>query len=288
MRFFAATLLSVFTVFLLGGCANQNANRLDIDKAFRPLIWPEAKLLAGIDIKKLKQSPLYQKHQDQLNRLLERRGVDGMGIDLRRDVDYIGVSSDGKRVLVFAKGDFKNRSKKDATGGKLVFRNDRVALAGDPEAIRSALALEEKGSGEVPEELAARIHSLPASDEVWLVSRGKLPLADMPMRSDTRSNLGNFVNFINGMTIGAGVETGVKLDARFSCISPEAATRINDGFRGLIGLARLSTKDNETELLKVYDAFQVSKNESTVSVEADVAAQQTERLLQMATRFSER
>lgn len=287
MRLILASVLTVFSL-LSSSCATQSATGQNVDKAFQPLIWPETQVLAAIDVSRLKKSPLYVEHQDDLNQTFKRVGADRFGIDVQRDVEYLAFSSDGKRSLFFAKGNFKNVKKNELQQGDgknaVAFLGDRVAIAGSKESISSARALEEKGAGEIPEELASRLHSLAKDDAVWLVSRGPLPLEDFPMRTDMRSNLGNFVTLINGLTVGIAADTGLRLTSRVSSKTPEGATRIHDAFRGLLGLARLSTKDSETDMLRVYDAFQIKRNENIVEVNATLQGADVNKLLQRAPR----
>jgi hypothetical protein len=54
--------------------------------------------------------------------------------------------------------------------------------------------------------------------------------------------------------------------------SPDAsaARQIHDALRGLIGIGRLSTPDNQRELLRFFDAIQVSQEDRTVRVRASI------------------
>lgn len=285
MRLFPA-LLSVAAALLLSSCGTQSPTGQDIDKAFRPLIPPETKFLGAIDIARLKQSALYAARRQDIDRLYERIGADRFGIDPRRDLDYLGFFSDGRRAVIFAKGNFRNANKRELSkaGSPIEFLNDRVALAGDREAIRAARGLEAKGSGEVPEELAARLHSLPKNDALWLVGRGPLPVDNIPLANDTRSNLGNFVGLVNGITAGLALDNGLLLTGRLSTQSPAGATRIHDALRGIVALGRLSVKDNETDLLRIYDAIQIGTNGNIVEVNASLPEADVNRLLERMPR----
>ncbi len=42
---------------------------------------------------------------------------------------------------------------------------------------------------------------------------------------------------------------------------------MNDALRGTVAIGRLSTKDNETSLLKIYDAVHIERQENTVRVQ---------------------
>jgi hypothetical protein len=49
--------------------------------------------------------------------------------------------------------------------------------------------------------------------------------------------------------------------------------------RGLIGLARLSTHDNELDLLRMWDALSIAKDRQTVRVDMDLPADLTDKLI---------
>jgi energy-converting hydrogenase Eha subunit G len=49
--------------------------------------------------------------------------------------------------------------------------------------------------------------------------------------------------------------------------------------RGLIGLARLSTKDNELDLLRMWDAVSISKDQNVVRVQTDLPADLSDKLI---------
>jgi hypothetical protein len=78
------------------------------------------------------------------------------------------------------------------------------------------------------------------------------------------------------------------LHADLRCISPEDARQVHDALRGGIGLARLTTKDNQLELLKLYDAIHVSYEQQTVHVRADLSAQLADQLLGLMSGFDRR
>jgi hypothetical protein len=56
-----------------------------------------------------------------------------------------------------------------------------------------------------------------------------------------------------------------------TCISDQGAQRVRDALRGGIGLARLTTKDNQLDLLRLYDSVHVDQENSVIHVRADFA-----------------
>ena len=99
------------------------------------------------------------------------------------------------------------------------------------------------------------------------------------MPSDVQSAMSNIVAYISETATALKLDDGVHLESTLHCISPEGARRVHDALRGGIAIGRLSTKDNETDLLKIYDAVQVDQDGTAVRVHADVPADLTDKLI---------
>jgi len=84
---------------------------------------------------------------------------------------------------------------------------------------------------------------------------------------------------MRGTSLGLRFDSGSHLQARVVCKSAEGAQRVNDALRGLIGLARLSTNDNELDLLRMWDAVSIIKEEQAVRIQADLPADLTDKLI---------
>jgi hypothetical protein len=59
------------------------------------------------------------------------------------------------------------------------------------------------------------------------------------------------------------------------------ATNIRDAVRGLVGLGRLNTPDNQPDLLKVWDGISVDQQSRSISIRADMPQELVDRLVQM-------
>lgn len=288
-------------------CSKQVSSGIVVDGAFRPLIRPETNVLAGISIEKLKTAPLYQRHEKALDFPLFDASVQRLGFDPRRDITDLLFASDNKTGALMARGHFQPKeieAKLQASGlqrrpyksftllgddrNSLVFLKGGMLLAGSSKEVRSALDFKDSGAGEVPEELQERLRTLSKNDQIWIVSRQGLPLAGTPMRSEVQSALANIVEYIRGTTAGLAVDNGAHLQANLTCISAEGAHRVHDAIRGGIGLARLSTKDNENDLLKLYDSIQVDQDGSLVRVRADVSGDVADKFLNTLPQLQSR
>jgi hypothetical protein len=285
-------------LLIAAACRKTQSGGASVDGALGSAISPDAQTLFSVKLDKLKSSELYRRHQQQLdvpqlNALAER-----VGLDPRRDLSNMLLVWDGKHLLLLAQGSLSraNLEEKLTSGGAqrtayknftlftrgadaVVFPERGLAIAGSTPAVEQALEWRSSGSGAVPAELRDRMADIPSNAQVWVASRGGLPAANFPLRSDFESALSNISAFVNGTALGVRFDSGSHIQARIVCQSPEGAQRVHDALRGLIGLARLSTNDNELDLLRMWDAVSISKDQKAVRVEADLPADLSDKLI---------
>ena len=158
-------------LFLASCSKSTTSTGVTIDPDFRSLISPDAKVMAGLNVEKLKSSPLYQRHQSQLNIPMLNETSQRLGFDPRRDLKRVLFVSDGKQSYLLARGDIRPETveqKMSAMGlrptpykklsiwgdprNSLVFFKNSIALMGSTDAIHSTLDMEENGKGEIPNE----------------------------------------------------------------------------------------------------------------------------------------
>jgi hypothetical protein len=278
-------------------CMRQQIPGVVVDPAFKTLIAPDTKLLAGVDIDALKKTSFYQRHEKDLKAPILNSAAERFGVNPLRDVSELLAAWNGSDWLFMERGrwnsqdlqkrliaggaratTYRDRTVLGDNAGSLVFFKT-VALEGPTPAVRRAIEIEAAGNGEVPEELAERLRTLPKHDQIWTVSRAGLAFADLPMNSDTQTALSNITGSVRGTTAGVYVDDGVHLSIDLQCVSDQGATRVHDALRGMIGFGRLSTKDNEEDLLRAYDAIQVEKKDQTVNVRADLQGNLADRLI---------
>lgn len=287
----------VVAVVCSAGCARKPQPGITVDPAFRTLIPPDTNLLSGIEWDALKAAPFYQRHQQDLKIPMVDAATERIGLNPLQDVSKVLVVWNGNDWLLMERGRFnsadiqkkmisggattttyKNRTLLGNMLGELVFFKS-VALEGSAQTVRRAIDIESAGNGEVPEELAERLRALDKRDQIWTVNRGGLAYANLPMSADMQTALSNITGSIRGTTAGLYVDTGVHLAIDLQCVSDQGATRVHDALRGLIGFGRLSTKDNEQDLLRAYDAIQVDKSNQTVDIRADLSGDLADKLI---------
>lgn len=287
---------------LLASCSRSPATGVSVDSALESLVPPDTKLLAGLRLDKLRATPLYKKLNEQFD--LDRRldlFSQRTGLDPRRDIWQVLLVSNGNRSLVMARGHFiagemepglgmlgNSRTKyKDYTligspKTSVVFLNPGVAVAGTQIDVKNFLDRREERS-RLPDDFAAKLKAMPADDQIWLISNGVFPSSALsgPDTTGMKSLLSNFVDFIKSAQLGLHANRGAELKGNLDCVSSEGAQRVRDALKGMVGFARLSTRSDQTDLLKLYDTVQVSQNAAIVSVSAELPPDLVEPLLKM-------
>lgn len=294
----AATGALWVATIVMAGCSKPGASGINVNEAFKPLISASTTVMAGIDLDALKSSPLYAKYNSDLNlRGMEQFGQE-FGIDPARDLRELLYVSDGKKQWFMARGTLRGPEIERKLQGKgfktstykgfhiwgdgqnaLVLLKGPLAVMGTAESVREAIDTNTEGRGEVPEQIADTLRSIPKGDQVWLVSRSGLPFAAAATRTEIRSALSNIVDAVKTTVGSLHLDSGVRLQAALGCVSPDGATRVNDALRGTIAIGRLSTRDNEASLLKMYDAVQIERKENNVRVDAQLTGEQVEELV---------
>ena len=286
------------SVSLMASCSGSAPNGIAVPKPFTPLISPDATMLGGIDVEALKSSPLYARYASALNYPGLDQFATEYGIDPRRDLSQLLYVANERNQYSLVRGTFraedlerKLRSKGakadeyksikllEAPGGALAILKGPVAVVGSPEVVRGAIDTEEDGRGEVPEVIADHLRSLPKGDQAWFVSRRGLPFASAVTRTDVQSALSNIIGFIAEAMGSLRVDSGARLNAALYCSTAEGATRVHDALRATVAIGRLSTKDNETSLLKMYDAVQIERKENVVRLNAQLSGDQVDELI---------
>ncbi len=296
MRFLAPVVLA--GLLALSGCGKRAATGIAINPAFTAFISPDTKVLAGIRADELKASPLYKQHENQLQIPLVDAFSERVGFDPRRDLSDLLVAWNGKQPVFMARGRitqseleqklssfgaqrtaYKKYTLFGTASESLFFLKNDTAVAGSADVLRRVIDIHDNGTAGVPNELQQRLQALPKQDQIWAVSRQGLPFADVPMSSDIGSALSNIVAVVSGTSVGIGVDTGTHLQMDITCVSDQGAQRVRDALRGGIGLARLTTKDNEPDMLRLYDSIHVDQDQQLIHVRADLPADLTDKLL---------
>jgi hypothetical protein len=282
----------------LSSCQTVLHRSVHMDPALEALIPPDSVYLFGANLEELKQTSIYQ----QLARIAVPeldRFVQDTGVDPRKDLIEVLACSNGNGIVTMVRGSFNSHDleAKMASRGAptiswkghtlygtgntaLTFLGPSIVAAGSTPILESMIGTTSHG---VPEALRPLVDAVPERDQMWAVSAVGLPGPGINPNGSS-SRLGDVMGMLRGIqsvVVGADYRQGLNLTARLACKTENDAKHVHDALRGAIGMARLSTPDNQPELLKVYDAIQVTQGNSRVDVSADLGADQVDRLLSL-------
>ncbi|MEP7364828.1 MAG: hypothetical protein ABI972_16355 [Acidobacteriota bacterium] len=268
------------------GCERKAAAPpLGIDAGLAAMVPREATVLAGFRMDRIRKSPLYEKYFK--NRLPVGGETAKEMMQFQEQIDEVLAAMTGKDTLVLARGrldraaiEAKLRSAKveeAVIGGHKGFTKDKialvlldggVALAGPREQVEDALSRAGKIVA-LPARFFNPSRTIPAESSVWVISVGRLPAFNVPERSNL-ANLPRLMENVELATANADLSDGVKFSAAATCTTEDDAKQIQTLFRGLIGMARLSTPNDKPELLKVFDRIELKQTSRNVEVNANL------------------
>lgn len=296
-------LLCLTALLLLGSCEKSVPVGVKVDSRLASYVPSTSTLLAGVDVDSLTKSPFYKRHENQLNIQAIQGISEQIGVDPRRDLSNVLIAWSSRSPLILASGRFsadKIQPHLLSLGGKrseyrsqtligtgdqvIFFPKKNVAIGGPEQDVRAVI--DGKNNG-IPHAVIDRLGLVPGTDQAWIVSQG-LPLERFSMRSDVESALSNIVDYVSALNAGIGFDSGAHLQADVLCISQEDARQVHDALRGVIGFARLSTKDDQLGLLKLYDAIRVSYDQQSVHIHADLSPQMADDLIRLMSGMEKR
>jgi hypothetical protein len=282
----------------VAGCSRGPRAPVIIDPELADLVPPDTVALAGLRLDALRNTPVWRKWVvgkpvaplDELAR--------DTGLDLRQDVSEALLASNGKDGVVLVHGRF-NRVAWEAglekRGGKrmpyrgvtLVGGEDAaaavlsasVAVAGPARLVRSVIDQRLRRGG-APRALLEQAQGIAGDSQLWVVSLGGLgQAAQVAPEAGNLANLAKIAEMIEKSSFAADLRTGLNASAVLQCRGEQEAQTLHDALRGILGLARLSTPDSEPDLLRVWDAVQISREQRAVRVRAQVAPELLDKLL---------
>ena len=284
---------------MLAGCQPKQSASLHISPALEKLVPSDAVIVLGVNLAAIHDTAIYQKlvtrvPLPQLDRFMQQTGLDP-----RKDLSEILLCSDGKSALLLVRGKFRlsdleARFKSNGVtpanykghelfgndNGAITFLDDSTAAAGSVDEVR-ALLDQPSGRG-LPIPLRDLLRTLPASDQVYAALTGGVENLNLPLPRE--GNLGNVLQALRSVdsaTLGMNLTQGIDAIAVVNCKTERDAKFIHDLVRGLVGFGRLNTPDNQPDMLKLYDAIQVTQQQTETKVTADVPQQLADKFLDL-------
>jgi hypothetical protein len=221
-----------------------------IDIQLSARVPPTADLLAGLDLARLRASPLFAQLPPAARALLEPF----------RDARYALVVSRAGELLVIARGAFSQ-----PPPGATMATPD-LALTGAPALVREAAAAHASTGSPLlldAEPLAA------SGASVWIVARGgvALPLTGNP------ANLNRLLRDPEIVTLAAHLGDSIDLDLAARCPTPEAARSFEQSLRAAASLATLANA-RQPDVAALLGALRITRDgrQAHAAVSANAAA----------------
>jgi hypothetical protein len=222
------------TLAILAAC-RTSAPPAAIDPALSARVPAATVALAGVDLDRLRASPLYAKLPPAALVFLEPF----------RHARYVLLASTGVELLAIARG---------VVPGATQLAPD-LALSGAPDLVAAATA------AHPPAGILAPAASVATGSPIWIAVRGGVAL---PLEG----NLANVNNLLRGtesvtLAVQPGDPTELELVAR--CPAPEAALRFEQSFRALVSLT-IASSARQSATAGVLAAIRIRREERVVHV----------------------
>jgi hypothetical protein len=284
-------------------CGLERQAGVSLHPALAALIPDDTMAVAVVRVEELNRSAVYQKWIAP--RVVERLGgLAQSGFDPRKDLLEAVVASNGKDVLLLARGRFapekigphlersgaqrftyKNFTLYGDSEAALVFLGRQIAAAGPPAILRSLV--DRPRRSRLPARLLEKMKAVPAASQIWAVSLGPNPFGNLslPWQGDG-AGPGRLLHSVESLWAGADLRSGLDMTVEWTCRTKNDARLLHDALRGLIGMGRLSTPENERDLLRFYDAIEVSQQEVAVRVHTGLSPELLAKFLSRMERYS--
>jgi len=227
----SSRLCSAAALVLLIAC-RKAAPPEAIDQALATRVPMSAVVLSGVDLDRLRTSPLYGKLPPAAQAFLTPLAKAQRAL----------IASDGRAFLVIARGEI--------TGGTRA--GVGISLFGAPGLIAAAQSGHSAAAILTP---AARVASEQA---VWIAIRGGVRL---PLSGDL-DNFNNLLREVDWLTMILQPSDPVALEVRAECPTQDAAVHWEQTVRALVSMSTATTRD--TELAGALQGMRLERTEGTV------------------------
>jgi hypothetical protein len=246
----------LLTVVAAGGLSCHRAQPA-LDPDLTSCIPPHTVILAGLDLDRLRASPLYGD--------LPPAAVALAGS--LHDARYLLLASTGQDLLAAARGSFRQ-----APAGSTLLAPG-LAVVGAPDEVRAATEQHRKGTPGAPD-LLAQAESLAPGHEIWLAIRGGITL---PFTGNA-ANLNRLLHATDYATVTARLTDRAELDLTAVCRTSEAGKEFEETLRGFFTLAAAGAV-KQPDLAAALSSIQVHRDGTTVHAGLSAGADAARKLL---------
>ena len=223
-----------------------------VDPALDSCITSTTVFLAGLDLDRLRASPLYAKLAPAL----------AMVIEPLRNASNLLVISDGKELVFVARGKFREAP----PGATLIEPN--LAISGPAEAVRNAIAQHETGRSGAPE-LVARAAAIAGNSEIWAAVRGRITL---PLTGNT-ANLNRLLHQVDYAALTIKLDSRIAVDLTGASRTAEEGQRLEETLRAIVTLAGAANRRLDTLLRGVEIRREGPLVHATLSTDVDAVGE---------------
>jgi hypothetical protein len=285
------------------------------DPQLLKLVMPDAKVVSGIDIDKVRSTPFGMFFLNQLPAPDSefQQFVNATGFDPRRDIHEILMASPGdpakKSGLLLVRGDFDTArilalfaamgktpevykgvailssgtpKKANAVSEAFAFLDKSTAVAGDLDSVHGAIDRRISAGGSLDAGLAGKIGSTSASQDAWVVSI--VPFSSfanvVPNKNVSGALQGDLIKSIQqssgGVKFGSMIEISGELTAR----NDQDATSLADVLKFFMSMAQMNAPSH-AELGKLLQNLTVNTEANAVKVSLAIPEIEMEMLFKM-------
>jgi hypothetical protein len=231
-----------------------------IDPVAASAIPPGALILAGVDLGRLRASPLRQQMPPAAAAFLEPL----------RDADSLLAASQGSDYLVVSHGAFRQ-----APAG-FTLLDTGLAAAGSPAWLRAAAAQRRSGATGAPA-LLERAEPLAAASEIWIVAAGS---ANLPV-SGNGENLNRLLHTTQYATLSIHLGNDIALDATGMCDTPDSARRLEETVRAFATLGAAASARQQPAIADLLKRLRITREDRAVRLNLPVQAADLDQILRL-------
>jgi hypothetical protein len=286
-------------ILALALLAGSLAAQPRIDNVLVRMVPRGATSLVGARMNEIRDTAFYREMVDQRKLPQLDQFARETGFDPRIDVRELLFASTKTGGVLLARGTFKvneqilKTQKPVRHGVYNLWANGNngfcildatLAAAGDLSSLTAALDEWTSGRHAAAEPLLAHAKSVDSSNPLWGVSTGFAGfLADNMPRAASGIDFSKIFRGLQDTFFQANFSGGFKALVHGATVTDQDALNLRDTAKGLIGFGRLSVPENQPEMLKLWDGFEVEQQGKTVEIRVDIPQNLVDRLIQMLT-----
>jgi hypothetical protein len=268
-----------------------------VDNVLEKMVPPGTTSLVGARMDLIKPTEFYKRLVVEQKMPQVDQFAEDTGFDPRRDVRELLWATTPTGSVLLVRGSFhvnsqklagatkKRHGKYDIWGsdhGGFCILDSTLAAAGEVSAVEAALDEWTSGSHTAARGLLSRIASISDQTQMWGVSTGAANfIADNLPQTNSGVDFSKIFKGLDDTWFAADLTNGLKAEIHGTAAREQDAVSLRDAVKGLVGLGRLSTPQNQPQLLKLWDGIGVEQNARSIVVKADIPMDLVDRLVQM-------